>query len=112
MKRMILITGIVIYSLFAVAMIIDSGEKEEAAAHFINETYASQAVTQTEEKNLYVVKIVDNRVAVTDADSGRVIQKTDTLASILPKGDRKLLLKGIKVNSDKQLRLLLEDYCS
>ncbi len=112
MKRMIIITGVIVYSLFAVAMIADTKEPEPAVASVSAETYAVETAGATEALGGYIVKIVDKKVAVEEVISGKIIRKTDTLVSTLPDGDRKLLAKGIKVKTDKQLRALLEDFCS
>jgi hypothetical protein len=112
MKKMIIITGVIVYSLFAAAMIADSKEPERAVERVSAEPYVVETVKSAEKTDRYVVKIVDKKIAVEDIESGKIIRITETLASTLPDGDRKLLKKGIKVKNDKQLRSLLEDFCS
>lgn len=112
MKKLILITGIVLYSLFAVAMLADSDKRNELVNELVKETYSVERITESDIKELYVLKAYDGRIAVADGATGEIIKKTDTLVSILPKKDRNMLKKGIKVNSDEELRLLLEDFCS
>lgn len=112
MRRLILITGVVIYSLFAASMIIKSNIKEKPAQQLGYETYAVETVSKSAEKSIYVVKTLNGKVAVEDIKTGKIIKKTDTLVSVLPRGDQKMLRKGIKVDNDEQLRLLLEDFCS
>lgn len=112
MKRLMLITGIAIYSLFAAAMLFNTGNSDKPVEWVSIRNYSSKPAAVTEEADMYVVKIVDKKIAVENAKTGEIIKKTDTFASILPKGDRALLSRGIKVKSDKELRTVLEDYCS
>lgn len=112
MKKLILITGIVVYSLFAVAMVAESGNPGKPAAQVLAETISFETASETENPYLYEIKSSDGKVAVFDNKSGEIIRKTDTLISILPEGDREMLKKGIKVRSDKELKRLLEDFCS
>jgi hypothetical protein len=112
MKKLILITGIVVYSLFAVAMVAESGKPGKPAAQVLAETISFETASETENPYLYEIKSSDGKVAVFDNKSGEIIRKTDTLISILPEGDREMLKKGIKVRSDKELKRLLEDFCS
>lgn len=112
MKKLILITGIVVYSLFAVAMVAESGKSGKPAAQVLAETISFETASETENPYLYEIKSSDGKVAVFDNKSGEIIRKTDTLISILPEGDREMLKKGIKVRSDKELKRLLEDFCS
>ena len=112
MKKLILISGILVYSLFAVAMIADASKGNKTSEQVQFETYATETVTEIEPKELYVLKSNEGRIVVVDAKSGEIIKKTDTLVSILPEQDRRMLNKGIKVESDEELRLLLEDFCS
>ena len=112
MKKLILITGVIVYSLFAVAMIIDSSAGKSSFDTVMYETYSTESAPKSEPSKLYVVKVSDGKVAVADGATGKIIKKTDTTVSILPKGDQKMLKKGIAVSDEKQLRLLLEDYCS
>lgn len=112
MKKMILITGVIIYSLFAAAMVIEANTGKKPIEQLRYETYAPETASSSVQSSLYIVKTVNGKIAVEDIKSGKIIKKTDTLASVLPKGDQKMLRKGIKVNNNEQLRLLLEDFCS
>ncbi len=112
MKRLILITAIAVYSLFAVAMLAEYNHKENPVVISLNETLSSQPSLKPEARELYVIKEDGGRVAVADGATGEVLKKTDTLVSILPEKDRDRLKKGIKVESKNELRLLLEDFCS
>ncbi|MCH5304288.1 MAG: hypothetical protein J1E41_05440 [Ruminococcus sp.] len=112
MKKLILITGILVYTFFAVAMIADAGKGEKSSEQVQFETFSTEVVTEIEPQELYVVKSDEGRIAVLDAKTGEIIKKTDTIVSILPEEDRRMLNEGIKVESDEKLRLLLEDFCS
>lgn len=112
MKKLIIITGIVIYSLFAVAMVAESGKTGKPAVRILNETISFETVCESVNVYPYELKASEGRIAVFDNKSGKIIRKTDTLVSILPEGDREMLKNGIKVRSEKELKRLLEDFCS
>ncbi len=112
MKRLIIITGIVIYSLFAAAMLINTEIQRKPYERTAVETYPLETVTESVSGDIYILKSIDGKIAVKETSTGKIIKKTDTLVSILPEKDREMLKKGIKVKSDEELRLLLEDFCS
>lgn len=112
MKKLIIITGIAVYSLFAVAMVAKSVNTTKPAASVLTETISFETAMETENPYPYLLKSSDGRIAVFDNKSGKIIKKTDTLVSILPEGDREMLEIGIKVKSKKELTRLLEDFCS
>ena len=112
MKKLILITGIVVYSLFAVAMVAESVNTTKPAVRVLTETFSVETVSETEAPYPYLLKSSDGRITVFDNKSGKILRKTDTLVSILPEGDREMLEIGIKVKSEKELNRLLEDFCS
>lgn len=111
MKRLILITGVVVYILFAVSSFIAIAQENQdtvtKSTVFVETSEASNPIynmyTLTESKGVIVVR--DNR-------SGKIIKKTDTLVSLLPQGDQKKLKKGIKAKNERELNRLLEDFCS
>lgn len=112
MKKLILITGISVYVLFAVSMLIKSAEPKPSYERIVYETKAPEIVTETEKSDLYLLKSVDGKIAVEEISSGKIIKKTDTLVSILPEKDKDMLKKGIRVKSERELVTLLEDFCS
>lgn len=68
------------------------------------------SVSVMQEEEGYVVREENNRVVVYRGDT--LWMSTDTRVSDLPKGDRVKLSRGIKVNSESELKRLIEDYCS
>ena len=60
--------------------------------------------------DVYLMRAQDDRLVVYLGDE--LILRTDTQVSALPKADRLKLSRGIVVYSEKELRKLLEDYCS
>lgn len=71
---------------------------------------ASTAAQETEAAAGYRVGVSDDRVAV--FHNGQLYLRTDTLLSSLPKSDRTKIENGIEVDSVKELKELLQDYCS
>lgn len=59
---------------------------------------------------VFVVREEGDRVVVYCGDS--LFLRTDTTVSALPKSDRTRLSEGITLTSEKELRRLLEDFCS
>ena len=73
----------------------------------------SEDVSQEERSDLYdnyLIGVYEDRVAV--FSGGDLMLKTDTQVSSLPKADRKRLELGIQVDSEEELKALMQDYCS
>ena len=101
MKRLILITAAIL-AVYLILTIVITDQSD------IPET---QTVSQTADTaDGYTVSVLDGRIAVFRA--GELCYSTDTPVASLPKADRTRLEKGIKVDSEKELKTLLEDYCS
>ena len=66
---------------------------------------------EDKEQLLYILTVSDGVIVVKNKEN-RIVKKTDTIVSVLPKQDRENLEKGIKVKSEKELSRLLEDFCS
>lgn len=110
MKRLVLITGIIIYVLFGISAFF--GVSAENKARMIENTSVTptQSATLNQEVK-YILKSIDGKLVVLDYQ-GNILEQTDTIVSILPENDRKKLESGISVSSDDELRKLLEDLCS
>ncbi len=102
MKKMFAVIGAVLiaYVILTSVMTGDASAPAAAGAHSTEEP--------TEQG--YTVAVHEGRVAVFRGDT--LLRLTDTPVDALPKADRVRLYEGISVNSDKELKLLLEDYCS
>lgn len=113
MKKLILITAVVVYAFLAVSLVADYSR--ESPAPTVSESTAFQTTSPTQRatsKKPYLVRDVDGVVAVSDNLTGKIIEKTETQTALLPTGDRERLKKGIEVKDKKELRSLLEDICS
>ena len=109
-KRIVLITAIIIYALFAVSAFVSvSAENRAKARENTTLTSTNPSTYRTEIK--YILKSIDGKLVVLNS-RGDILEQTDTLVSILPESDRKKLEAGISVESDEDLRKLLEDFCS
>lgn len=101
-KKLIVISGIVVMAYLALNLIVSPQADAPVAAS------ASAQATQAE--NGFRIGAADDRVAV--FRDGELYLKTETLLSSLPKSDRIRLEEGISVSSVKELKELLQDYCS
>ena len=102
MKKLILIAGIIVMIYLALNLIVSPQADAPVAAS------ASAQATQAE--NGFRIGVADDRVAV--FHDGVLYLKTETLTSSLPKSDRAKIEEGIHVDSVKELKKLLQDYCS
>lgn len=110
MKRLVIITGIIVYILFAIsAFIAIASEEETVEAQVVTATEWETAPVATEES--YIVRTEKGFIVVAD-NNKKVLWKTDTLVSMLPKEDIKRLKKGITARNRDELRSILEDFCS
>lgn len=111
MKRLVIITGIIVYILFAVSAFIAvaSGEDNDPPLQTAATGAASQTLPQEE---IFVVKSRKGKIVIEDGLSGEIIRETDTLTSMLPKEDRIKLKSGITAAGRDELRTVLEDLCS
>lgn len=60
----------------------------------------------------YIVKDYNGKIAVFENGSDTPFRITDTYTKNLPQEDKMLLSEGIYIDNDKDLALLLADYCS
>lgn len=72
--------------------------------------FSSTAEDREDADDGYLIGVEDNRVAVFHA--GELMMKTETLVDSLPKSDQNRLREGVRVNSDEELKMLIQDYCS
>ena len=102
MKRLLGVTGAILaVYLLLTATVAPPAHAPEAAAY--------QAV-QEADKGVWVVREYEGAVAV--FKGGKPVLITDTLVSQLPKADRNRLSEGIDVNSEEELKRILDDLCS
>ena len=109
MKRLILITGLIIYTLFAISSFIAVASENKSS---ILQVTSSTETTIPAEKGLYTVKEKDGVIVVIYNEKDEIIKITDTSVAILPLQDQQALNRGIQVYNDKELNRLLEDFCS
>lgn len=102
MKKLIMITGIIlIVYLIIVTVIVQPAASPSAGTVSAEESVGDSG---------YLIGISDGRVTV--FRDGKVIVRTDTQLSDLPKSDRVRLEEGIHIDSLKELKERLQDYCS
>ena len=102
MKKMLAVTGaILIACVILTSAASPNASAPRAASSGYRETAVDEGFTVTER---------EGRVAVLRGE--RLYKLTDTPAASLPKADRNRLSEGIHVDSEKELKAVLEDYCS
>ncbi|WP_405343663.1 BofC C-terminal domain-containing protein [Ruminococcus sp.] len=102
MKRLIIITGALLIGYLIMMTALAPAATSEKAT--------SIAVEESDAENGYVIGISQGRVAV--FREGELVIRTDTQLSDLPKSDRVRLEEGIRIDSLKELKERLQDYCS
>jgi hypothetical protein len=110
MKRLVILTGIIVYILFAISAFIAIASEE--TEDYTQLATATEAVTQYSSEDIFLVKNQEGKVVVLNNETKEIIEKTDTQVSLLPKTDQKKLEDGIVVQGKKELRKILEDLCS
>lgn len=101
MKKLIVITGIILITYLLLMTYVS----QPAQAPVVS-VQAEQVATEKE----YKIGDYEGRVAV--FRGGRLYLKTQTMLSSLPKSDRNRIENGIEFDSLKELKTLLQDYCS
>lgn len=77
---------------------------------YIGTESATSADDAGEEK--YIVKEFFGKIAVFKGSDETPVEITDTAVSSLPDYDKQQLKEGVYAYSEKELKRLLEDYCS
>ena len=102
MKKLIIISGVIL----AVYLILMTAVAPQADAPSAVAVKTGESAVQ----GGYTVGISEGRVAV--FKDGELYLRSDTTAASLPRSDRTRLEEGIHVDSLKELKQLLQDYCS
>ncbi len=110
MKKLIIITGVIIYLSVAVSF-FTGGATEKNPVVMQNSQSMINVDNETGNEDEYVLTVSDGVIIVKN-HRGDVVKTTDTRVEILPEQDRSKLFKGIEVDSKKELDRLLEDFCS
>ncbi|MGN1131093.1 MAG: hypothetical protein ACI4Q8_07040 [Ruminococcus sp.] len=111
MKKLVLITGIIIYTLFSISAVFAASNENTTTVEPLS-TVATETETATEKQDKFVVKSHKGRIVAFDCNTNEMIMESDTLVSNLPREDAEILKSGIYANSRDELRKILEDYCS
>ena len=102
MKKLLLITGVILTAYLILNAVVITGDPEPSAAA------ADSAVSAGDDG--YLITQQDGFVVI--YKGGELVMKTDTTVDSLPKSDRAKIEEGVRVNSLKELKQLVEDYCS
>lgn len=102
MKKLIVIAGVVLITY----LILMTTLSQPTSAPSADKAATEQSVSESE----YRIGALDGKVAV--FRYGDLYLKTDTAIASLPKADRSRIEEGIDIDSLKELKRRLEDYCS
>lgn len=101
MKRLILITGLILIS----CTVIQTLAAPQPA------TVSAAAQEKADEKRFFITE-ERGKIAVYRSGEAEPYLVTETVVNSLPKADRAAIRQGIEVRGEDKLRRLLEDYCS
>ena len=102
MKKLLLITGIILTVYLVMTAVVTNDAPEPSAAE------ANSVVSASDDG--YLISQQDGFVVI--YKGGELFLKTDTTVDSLPKSDRVKIEEGVHVSSLKELKELIEDYCS
>ncbi len=114
MKNLLLITGsilllcILITSFYA-PPVPEAAEQSEPQAEI--RELSEQEQPSSSAKHYYLAEY-DKKIAAFEQGQEKPIYISDVYVSTLPKADIALMKKGIPADSEKELKRLIEDYCS
>ena len=109
MKKTIILSAMVLYIFSAVASVFMSATETGQQTESVPTTAAETATNAR--RTGFTVKSVAGKIAVEDSD-GRIVKTTSTRVAILPEKDREQLENGIKAETPRELKRILEDLCS
>ncbi len=116
MKTLIAVTGSILFiCILITSAVLPSSSGAEIQKDTPVPSEMSAEVQQSSEPSVvteYTMKEYDNRIAVFENGNEEPIYISNTCVSDLPQADITQLRKGITVSDEKQLKRLIEDYCS
>lgn len=109
-KRVVRCVGIIlVFFLIAAIIMVFIGANGTADAENDLSSNTSQSDASSD---IYIVKDYNGKIAVFYEGEEEPIKQIDRGTQSLPKADRDMLARGIKVEGEEKLRRLLEDYNS
>lgn len=100
MKKLIIITGILLISCVVISVLASPAPA------------GSPADTLSQEERRFTLTEEHGRLVVYREGEDGPFLTTDTFVDTLPKSDRQAIEEGITVTGTTRLRKLMEDYCS
>ncbi len=86
-------------------------QKEYVYVNAQKEAITTESGIEDEDIRIWIVKEYFEQIGVFNED-GELVRMIEIYVKTLPEADRILLREGIKLNSDKALEALIEDYTS
>ncbi|WP_407386058.1 hypothetical protein [Ruminococcus sp.] len=102
MKKLILISGLIL-AVYLILMTVIAPQADAPSAVAVK---AGEGAVHSG----YTVGVSEGRIAV--FRDGELYLRTETTVSSLPRADQLKLEEGIRVDSLKELKKLMQDYCS
>lgn len=118
MKKLIIITGIILF--ICIIITSQTNSPEIKADPLITENINNETLTLTSkdkssydnDESYYILKEYNNYVAVFHSNEDMPLYVSKTLVKDLPEADKLMLENGIRAKDKKILTRLIEDYCS
>lgn len=75
-----------------------------------NQTLAQATTQQSSTTALYVLKTYQGQIGIFKPNAAKPEQVLDIMVSALPEKDQEMLQQGIEVQSERELKALIEDF--
>ena len=105
MKKLIAITGIILIGCVCIGAAFAPKDNP------VQSTSASPESTEKTDSG-YIIRAENGKIAVYRKNASEPLYTTDALVASLPRSDIDRLSSGIEVENERELRLVLQDYCS
>lgn len=114
MKKLLIITGIILFICIIITAASDSNKITAKNVYNVSQQTSSSKKESdgSDNEKYYIIKEYNKRVSVFENNAKFPIYMSEVYVNDLPEADLILLKKGIRVNDKKTLNRLLEDYCS
>ena len=101
MNILLVCLSVLVLSLSAALMIMNSRQ---------NQTFAQATAQSSSQTALYLLKTYQDKVGVFEPGAKEPKEVLDITVAALPEQDQQMLQKGIAVQSEQELKSLIEDF--
>lgn len=112
MKRLIAVTGCLLFICMLIDLCIPSGRRSAEASGGSAARWSAAEESRAAVSRIYVISVFDDRIAVYEKGKKAPVYISDKKLYDLPQEDILAVKKGIETGSKRELRAMLEDFCS